>query len=283
MDDWTPRDADPATHHTLVDGVPQYMWSPLCDWFQSQYSYADRGRVIYKIERMQHYDLASRRKPLVELLRSHGAKGLFDRLDPDSILRIFDWTLYDNSKPPVYGGREANAKLESILSAGSSMWRVGTRKGLTGLERRVAEGVQQAADAAMDVPGDAGALLSEAWHATFGLSPDFEKGYAKSIKAVEAAAIPKVSSANTAATLGTVISQMRDQGNWKLEMTREHGTHTTQQVVLGMMQSLWTGQNDRHAGQPGYTPSTQAEAEAAVMLAVPLVQWFSSGAIARRP
>jgi hypothetical protein len=50
-----------------------------------------------------------------------------------------------------------------------------------------------------------------------------------------------------------------------------------------MMQALWTGQNDRHAGQSGYTPSTQAEAEAAVMLAVPLVQWFSSGAIARRP
>ncbi len=126
-------------------------------------------------------------------------------------------------------------------------------------------------------------MLAEAWQAAFGVNPDFEKAYAKSIKAVEAAAIPVVSPTNASATLGTVVGQMRQQGDWNLDMSREHATHTRSHVVLGMVQMLWTGQNDRHAGQAGYQPSTQAEAEAAVMLAVPLVQWFSSGAIQRRP
>ena len=75
---------------------------------------------------------------------------------------------------------------------------------------------------------------------------------------------------------------MKHDANWALDISREHSSSSTQIVILGMAQALWTGQNDRHAGQPSYTPSTQSDAEAAVFLAVPLVQWFLSGAVARR-
>jgi hypothetical protein len=48
-----------------------------------------------------------------------------------------------------------------------------------------------------------------------------------------------------------------------------------------MAEALWVGQESRHGGN-GYRKPTRAEAEAAVMLAVPLVQWFTSGAVAPR-
>ena len=261
------------------------MVSPLRTWFVNEFSSVREGSFggsrIYKVDRMEKYDLASRSVPLVEHLRAYGPETLFDALSAPDVLRILDWTVYDNAE--AYNGEHRNANLDAILASGGSKWKVGMRDGVAGLEERVPQGVQDAAEAVMAKPGHAGKLLSEAWHAAFGINPDPERAYAKAIKAVEAAAIPVVSPKNKDATLGTVVAQMRQQGDWKLELTREHKTHTTQQVVLGMAQALWTGQNDRHAGQPGYTPSTPAEAEAAVMLAVPLVQWFSSGAIARRP
>lgn len=255
------------------------MRRPLRSWFEEQFIYRSHPSAPRKwIERIEAYDLAARTS-WAEYLDINGPARLFEGLG-DGALLVIDWLVFDNVED---GGRQRhNEELELVLRAGGSKWTVGLRDGLAGLELRVPEGVHEAARAAMAMPGNAGVLLSEAWHAAYGINPDPEKAYAKAIKAVEAAAIPVVSSTNAAATLGTVISQLRDQGNWKLGLTREHTTHTTQQVVLGMAQALWTGQNDWHAGQPGYTPSTPAEAEAAVMLAVPLVQWFSSGAIARR-
>jgi len=102
----------------------------------------------------------------------------------------------------------------------------------------------------------------------------------KAVLAVEAAAVPVVSSTNLRASLGTLFAQMRDQGDWSLGVVKQHDDYPVGNVLLGMIQMLLKGQG-RHAGQPDWAPNTQAEAEAAVMLAVPLVQWFSSGAIAR--
>ena len=49
------------------------------------------------------------------------------------------------------------------------------------------------------------------------------------------------------------------------------------------MELLWKGQIDRHGTDDASTPLSvsQAEAEAAVHLAVTLVQWFTSGAVSR--
>ena len=46
-----------------------------------------------------------------------------------------------------------------------------------------------------------------------------------------------------------------------------------------MLKTLWSGQTDRHGGDHELVNETlisQESAEAAVMLAVPLVRWFSS-------
>jgi hypothetical protein len=52
-------------------------------------------------------------------------------------------------------------------------------------------------------------------------------------------------------------------------------------VVTDMMGQLWTAQLDRHGTNDETAPLavSQAQAEAAVHLAVTLVHWFQSGAV----
>lgn len=151
------------------------------------------------------------------------------------------------------------------------------RNGVPGLEERVSQGVQDAADAVMSSSQSAGAILSEAWHAAFGRSPDAEEAYEKAIKAVEEAGAHIVTPNNKKATLGTMVRDMKAQKDWRLELPSPDAD-----VPVTMAEALWIGQESRHGGN-GYRKPTQAEAEAAVLLAVSLVHWFASGALARRP
>ena len=74
-------------------------------------------------------------------------------------------------------------ELERALVEGGSAWKIGGRDGLPGLERRVSEGVQSAAEQAMITPGHAGVRLSEAWHAVYGVNPNPTHAYAMAVKA----------------------------------------------------------------------------------------------------
>lgn len=277
---WRPRRADPVEFDALTDGIPAWLRIPVWRWIAQLLTTRDYiGDLHHNIDLVMAFDVNARRRvPVAGIFASRGFDAMIAELGDEGTLDLADFLTYRNAR----ADDETNQYLEDILAVGGSAWRVGVRDGQAGLERRVAASVQEAADAAMSIPGHAGTLLSEGWHAAFGRNPDYELAYAKAVKAVEAAVIPVVSPTNRTATLGTVISQMRDQGDWSLHLTREHDTHPTKVVVLGMVQMLWTGHGDRHAGQPGYAPSTRAEAEAAIFLAVPLLQWFSSGAVARR-
>ena len=280
MTPWTPPGKDPAEHQTFMDGFPEYLYGPVRSWFIGQFSTS--GGTFYNIPRMERFDLDARgRFSMAWTLRDAGPEVLFDAIDDEARLVLLDWTVYDCASAN-WNSPQSNLDLERILSAGYSAWKVGTREGLAGLEQRAPLGVQEAADTAMAAPGDAGRLLSEAWHAAFSLSPQPDLAYRKSIEAVEAAALPKVVPNDTTAHLGKAISQMRTDSNWKLPLLREHPQNPTAGVVIDMMQALWSGHSDRHPGTSTYTPTTQEAAEAAVLLAVPLVQWFSSGAVARR-
>lgn len=173
-----------------------------------------------------------------------------------------------------------NEDLEELLSNAGSAWRVGRRLEFAGLERRVPTAVQAASDAVIASAGGAGELLSDAWHAAYGMNPDPEKAYSKAIKAVEEAAKPLVSPKDSIATLGKMVSAMRDQKDWALPL-RDDEKNPSSDTVVKMMRSLHSGQQQRHGGS-GDRPSTQEEAEAALFLAVPLVQFFHAGLVARR-
>jgi hypothetical protein len=48
-----------------------------------------------------------------------------------------------------------------------------------------------------------------------------------------------------------------------------------------MLEALWVGQSDRHGGNLPPVPVTTEAAQAAVLMATTLVQWFQSGAVRR--
>lgn len=273
---WTPLGVAPDAHRSLVDGVPSWMRSSLRSWFVDAFPLYDyRGsHTDAGVNRLRRFDLAYRQKPIADLLKPNGAARTFDSLDESVVLALIDWVIMDTNSGRL---AENHTRLDEILRDGGSKWKVGVRNGVPGLEARVPQGVQDSAEAIMSSKGSAGTLLSEAWHAAFGVSPDTEEAYEKAIKAVEEAGAHIVTPNNKKATLGTMIRDMKAQKDWKLDLPAPDAD-----VPVKMAEALWVGQESRHGGN-GYRKPTQAEAEAAVLLAVPLVQWFASGALARRP
>jgi len=175
--------------------------------------------------------------------------------------------------------------ITEILQDAGSAWTVGRRAGRLGLVRRVPEGVQDSAEAAMRTPGRAGQDLRCAWEAIYGTSPNPGEAYRLAIRAVEHAAISVVVPNQDKATLGHVLSQMKQNGDWTLKLTQDPTKVPPPAggLPLALVAALWEGQHDRHGGEPSVTGSvSQAEAEAAVSLAVSLVHWFATGMVQRR-
>lgn len=226
---------------------------------------------------LQEFEIATRRRQsLLSVLDLRGTSGLLEEMGADEFLDFVDFLVFHVHRLG-WQGKPHLAQLEPLLADAGSEWTIGERANHASLEKRVPEGVVEAVDETVAQAGSAGQLLGEAWHAIFGRSPDTEEAYEKAIKAVEEAGAQVVSPNNKKATLGTMVRDMKAQSDWKLDLATPDAD-----VPVKMSEALWVGQESRHGGN-GYRKPTPDEAEAAVMLAVPLVQWFSSGAIARRP
>lgn len=265
------------TYDSLVEGVPPWLQSSVAAWLRDNttgFDYDQTLENLRTIERGLRWNLNWK---VVQQNGAVSALMLVANSDND-LLKLADFTL----ATLISGYAEAD-RLSLILEHGGSAWTVGTRADRHGLVRRVPEGVQLAAEATFG-HGAAGRLLRQAWAAVFGIDPNPSEAYRLAVKAVEAAAIPVVSPTNDRATLGTVIRTIEDQKNWTLPFDREHNKSPTGEVLLGMLRTLWHGQHDRHAGGDPDLPLSvsAAEAEAAVTMAVPLVQWFTNRAAARR-
>ncbi|RYB95119.1 hypothetical protein EUA93_12655 [Nocardioides oleivorans] len=290
---WRPLGVDTdervAEYDALHDGVPAWMESAYWAWVRVSLTvfetYRDgSGRVpmlrVLPAERMcqrLRIPLPNLRTPSVDL--STGKKQLSTAMSVlqqhAAPLQIADYLL-------AHGEATEPEALEGLLDRSKSAWTVGTRSGRPGLVRRVPEGVQTAADAVMQRPGQAGVRLARAWEELYGLDPNPSEAYRLAILAVEDAAVPEVSPANARATLGTVLAQMESQGDWSLPMDREHDNAPSRDVVVAMARMLWHGQHDRHGGQPSAPGNvSEAEARVAVSLAVALVDWFSAGLVSR--
>lgn len=278
-----------ADYDALHDGVPSWMESAFWAWVRealtAYYRYSDgSGRVAMLNAELSEQMCQRLRIPLPNLRSmtvdySAGRKQLDAAMavlvGHPAPLQIADYLL-------AHGVSVEPEKLEGLLERSKSAWTVGTREGRAGLERRVPEGVQVAADAVMQRAGRAGIRLSRAWEQLYGLDPNPSEAYRLAILAVEDACVPIVSPSNTRATLGTVLAQIESQGDWSLPMEREHDNAASRDVIVGMARMLWHGQHDRHGGQPsGPGNVSEGEARVAVSLAVTLVEWFNGGLAAR--
>lgn len=257
-------------------------WCHAMTEYGKRYLYADR---VVEIERMMRIPLGG---SATNTMLPLGVVGPYlEQLRDDQLLRIADFLCYklqDEVRNVFQDDPTALDILESILLESGSKWRVGTRGSHPGLVERVPAGVQSTVDTVIDTAGRAGQELAEAWNDIFGLRPDPSDGYRMAVKAVESASIPVVCPKKAEATLGDVIGHMKQHGDWRPPFLREHHDSPTAEVLLGMLRTLWRGHHDRHGGAIELPPEvSKEEAEAAVVLAATLVQWFTSGAVQRRP
>ncbi len=181
------------------------------------------------------------------------------------------------------GGSSAAMHLRRIFEDVGSAYTV--IQGVDGFEiaRRVDPSMADAFEAALSPDDRAAHHLRDAWAKAFGRHPDPDASYQESIKAIEAVGIPVVCPTASSPTLGKVLAHMRDgSANFVTALDPQDGGGVGR--VVGMMELIWQTAHNRH-GEPGVgEPArvSQVQAEAAAFLAVTLVQWFRSGAIARR-
>lgn len=122
-------------------------------------------------------------------------------------------------------------------------------------------------------------LLRDAWRQAYGFQPNPTTAYYQAVRAVEQVACPLVLPNNPKATLGAVISHLRNAGDkWSFILVGKEGVGTVEPIVA-MLERLWTGQASRHGGGPNSRDQTQQEAETAVHLAAVLAQWLTTGAL----
>ncbi|MEU9516879.1 hypothetical protein [Micromonospora sp. NPDC048169] len=290
---WRPlgvdTEEDIAAYDALHDGVPDWMSSSYWAWVREALTVFGRYRDGSGKVPMLDTALAERMCQILKVplpnLRSAttdytvGQQQLKNALialrNHKEPLQIADYLL-------AHGGHASAYDLDDVLERSKSAYEVGTRSGRPGLTRRVPKGVQVAADSVMARAGRAGVRLAKAWEQLYGLTPNASEAYRLAILAVEDAAVPVVSPTNSRATLGTVLKQLEDQGNWRLPMEREHQAASSSQVIVAMLRMLWHGQHDRHGGQPSAPGDVSVEeAQVAVSVAVTLVQWFDARLVQR--
>lgn len=176
--------------------------------------------------------------------------------------------------------------LNLILDDGGSAFHVGADR--TRLEHRVAPAVIDASRMSVETAassasaGSAADHLAAAWGAAYGRRPDPTRSYSEAIKAVEAAAHAVLQPKHGKATLGTMLGEIKGVRH---KLTVAIPTQGQDQIapVEAMMRMLWEGQTARHGSQTPTRPETLEAARMAVHLAIPLVQWFTTGAVARQP
>lgn len=279
MTTYVPLGMSREAYSGLYEGVPIWMARGLWNWIH-EYLTGDFYNPSASIEMLALFDEQARMETeSAEAFAFGGAEAVRRKWTDDETLVFVDWAVHGAKSR----GRSAKlGPLEELLRRCGSAWKVGVRNGGEGLERRVPTGVQEAAEAVMATASHAGDILSEAWHAAFGINPDPSKAYDRALKAVEAAMKRPVSPGDESATLTKMRNIIRTQKNWTLALEREDPVTPNSLVLLGMIQALIAGQPDRHAADGPLPKVSPESAEVAVMLAVPLVQWFSSGAAARR-
>jgi len=267
---------DYDTYDALSEGVPEWIRAALV------------ARVVKylgsKDVRFPDVDLVRRCGAAVRVVLPEGnfnselRNWLMQRAigDPWVFLAIVDWMVADCNS----NGLRSN--IDEILTSGNAAWTVGEwGDGHVGLVRRVDATVTAAAAHVISAKTAASQHLAKAWQAAYGVDGDPSKAYSDAVKAVEFAAIPAVSPKDTGATLGKVLGQIRADGDWIVPLTRESSPGQVAGALVAMLEALWVGQSDRHGSALTPITITPQAAQAAVLMATTLVQWFQSGAVQR--
>jgi len=261
------------------EGVPDWLFSPLWDWVDSQLP-----PVTYETVTVYRRMAAALRTSFDDRSDRGGAhvgQGLYQYVtsDPRRLLDVAELVLHMlGNDSPAYA---ASRSLDSVLAISGSVYEVREdEQGKFYLSRRVTEEMQASAEDAMRPADKASRHLSAAWRAVYGRDPNPGHGYSEAVKAIEVVAIPVVSPKNTTATLGTVIRDMRAAPQKWLVGLHHSDREAQTLAVVQTLELVWKGQL-RHGDPRPDVPLdvTPPEAEAALHLAIAMVKWFRDGTV----
>jgi hypothetical protein len=286
------------SYEALVAGVPEYARESLLRWIED---YAREvgpdalAELILLLECNLHRGLGgSTLKPGGhEVFRRMYAVGMrppemedFRRRlshDPNLLLDVIDLTASAMAANPQHvQHQEWLRRLRIILDEAGLEVMLLQSEEFCGLVRRVdtTSGARIAAAAAK--PDRAAVHLAAAWAAAYGRHPNPSLAYREAVRAVEAAGKPLISPKNARTSVGTMKRDLRAKPeNWR-HVLCDDATAGVEPVAT-MMDLLWNGQLDRHGTDDNRVPLTVSpeQAEAAVHIALTLVEWFRSGALQR--
>ncbi|MEU3457749.1 hypothetical protein ABZ671_29785 [Micromonospora sp. NPDC006766] len=277
----------------LHDGVPEWLRESLWNWLSAEVSvwqssstggyYDPSAEKIREVERLTRVGIGWTGNGKEYSSRLAGLKALRQALYQDELAFL---TAVDFRLSRLDGRKNSGriSALETILKDSSSRWRVSEVSGRPGLADRIDETVQLAAESLAAKEARSGELLADAWRHAFSMNRDPSAAYRCAVRAVEAAAGPVLTPSDKLPTLGKMISVFRDKPEkWEFAFTVDAAVDP-KKVLLQMLQLLWTNEYSRHVDPGVDSPLhvTQGEAESAVMLALTLTSWFTSGAVSMR-
>ena len=205
---------------------------------------------------------------------------LLTRMDEDDefALDVLDWMLHcwQHFGADWYS-EQWSQRLNELLRKGGSAWEVTTTDDSYQLTRRAVGPVVDVLEHTAAEATRAHNHLASAWSKLTGRNPDPSGAYREAVRAVEVVAKPIILPSNDKATLGQMISAMRDKPDkWVT-------TIGTVDDVRGQMDAAWTSQLDRHGTDDEAVPLNVSpeEADAAFSTCLNLVRQFVGGHVTR--
>lgn len=264
----------------LVDGTPPYLYRPLQQWL---YHVLARKPGAMTTGRSGHENTETQ-QVMIRLRMESPVPWMIDSADPrflDAIDATLHWTDWEERLRSPH--EEGPSHLERTLAAANSAWRVAASG--RGLERRLDETVTAAALTTIDGAGETAAdHLREAWDHAYGRNPNPDTAYREAVLAVEAALVPITLPINPRARLGLARDHLRDASRkWELVLPNKDAVPASVDVLVSMLTALEEGQRSRHAGTPTARRQTLEESQAAVHLAMTIVQWISARVLVSKP
>ncbi|MFZ4277916.1 hypothetical protein ACOZFM_35005 [Streptomyces arboris] len=268
----------------LFTGLPDHLQVPVRRWI---------GVTTHEFDAIQEVCLRLRLPseilnsddPVLALVNADSGKDMLFLEVADVLLDILSKVGYHRGPQRLKAADDLRSRLDSVLTMGGSAYAI-TPEG-DGLCLRVEETLRRTLDEAVQaaeaLQQDAGAHLREAFVAAYGIKPNPSVAYSQAVKAVEAVANPIFLPKSPEPTLGGVRSTL-DQGRNKYVMavSDRAGAPAGIDAAVELINLLWHGQRDRHAGGPTSAPVSQEAAETAVHAAALLVHWISKGYLRKK-
>jgi len=276
---WRPGQQPDRTLEAYYDDLPDHLREHVVSWLQGTLSTSFGLTTKIAMDRRIVVSPTNHGAALNQLM-AH-----VQREDDQEVLNMVEDVLR------LGGPAQTNPSvLTRTLTQGHSAYAVNDDR--TGLEMRLHPEVKEQAQAVVDAAEEGVAThLTAAWNAAYGRTPDADKAYTRAIKAVEAALRPVISPTASGATLTRMINDMAAKpAKWSFAIADERPATARPapgadgvEVVLDLMRLLAYGEKERHGTEGPVELHTAEEAQAAVMIAITLIQFVELGALVQVP